>query len=334
MSRPALRLAQLAVRVSMIVLPVMNAHAADLPDLPVVAQPRADKARLDYDLKATDLGRGWHLIAGANDDFSQANGCNIINTGFLQTDRGVVVINTGTSRLYGEQQRALIDRVTGGKPVLQVIALNLHPDYFMGNQAYPANTLNATPGTAQGIAAEGKAYEDNLFRLCGDWMKGTQTVIPKPGIQTNGNVEMAGRQLTLLELKGHTASDLVVFDRDSGLMWAGGLVFHNRIVTTPHAQLQPWIESLRVLKDLKPSMVIPSHGPISKGTEAIDQTLDYLTWLDGRLTAAARSGAEINDVMQAGAPERFRRFAAYPAEFYRNVTNLYPAYERAALRNP
>ncbi|HEY1058258.1 MAG TPA: quinoprotein relay system zinc metallohydrolase 1 [Limnobacter sp.] len=331
MSRFALRLTHLALLALMGTGSALNALAADGP---MVSLPQADKARLDYGLKATDLGRGWYLMAGANDDFSQNNGCNIINTGFLQTDNGVVVINTGTSRLYGEQQHALIDRVTGGKPILQVIALNLHPDYFMGNQAYAANTLTATPTTAQGIAAEGKAYEDNLFRLCGDWMKGTQAVVPQPSIQNTGLVNIQGRKLTLLELKGHTASDLVVFDPDSRLMWAGGLVFHNRIVTTPHAQIQPWIESLQRLKALKPSVVIPSHGPISSGTEAIDQTLDYLTWLDGRLKTAAQSGAEMNDVMQAGAPERFRQFAAYPAEFYRNVTNLYPAYERAALRKP
>jgi hypothetical protein len=35
--------------------------------------------------------------------------------------------------------------------------------------------------------------------------------------------------------------------------------------------------------------------------------------------------------MKKGAPERFRNFAAYPAEFYRNVTNLYPVYEKESL---
>jgi glyoxylase-like metal-dependent hydrolase (beta-lactamase superfamily II) len=132
-------------------------------------------------------------------------------------------------------------------------------------------------------------------------------------------------------LKGHTDSDLVLFDPESKVMWAGGLVFYKRIVTTPHAQLKPWIESLKTLQAMKPKVVVPSHGPLSWGTEAIDQTLDYLSWLDKRLTDAANMGEEMNDVMKKGAPERFRNFAAYPAEFYRNVTNLYPLYEKQAL---
>jgi glyoxylase-like metal-dependent hydrolase (beta-lactamase superfamily II) len=96
-------------------------------------------AVFDLGLKARALAPGVYVVEGANDDFSLANGCNIINTGFITTGAGVLVINTGTSRLYGEQLRALIARTTP-EPVAQVIHLNLHPDYFLGNQAFAAYT--------------------------------------------------------------------------------------------------------------------------------------------------------------------------------------------------
>lgn len=305
----------------------LHAHA----ELPNIAKPTPDKSTLDYGLKATKLAGGWYVIAGSNDDFSQANGCNIINTGFFMDDSGVYVINTGTSRIYGEQQRALIDSVSKNKPVKQVVALNLHPDYFLGNQAYPKESLAATKLTIQGIKAEAALYETNLYRLCGDWMKGTESVFPAQTIAPGGLKNFGSKSIETLELKGHTDSDLVVFDPESKVMWAGGLVFYKRIVTTPHARLKPWIESLKKLQAMKPKVVVPSHGPVSWGTEAIEQTLDYLSWLDKRLSNAAAAGEEMNDVMRKGAPERFQNFAAYPAEFYRNVTNLYPAYEKAAL---
>ncbi|WP_341238204.1 quinoprotein relay system zinc metallohydrolase 1 [uncultured Limnobacter sp.] len=306
---------------------VWPAHA----ELPNVAKPVPNQAALDYGLKATKLAGGWYVIAGANDDFSQANGCNIINTGFYVDDAGVYVINTGISRLYGEQQRALIDSIAKGKSIRQVIALNLHPDYFLGNQAYPKEALAATKLTLQGIKAEAALYETNLYRLCGDWMKGTESAYPLQTIAPGNLKNMGGKSLEAVELKGHTDSDLVLFDPDSKVMWAGGLVFYKRIVTTPHAKLKPWIESLKKLQAMKPKVVVPSHGPVSWGSEAIDQTLDYLSWLDKRLENAAAMGEEMNDVMKKGAPERFRNFAAYPAEFYRNVTNLYPLYEKEAL---
>lgn len=300
-------------------------------ELPNVAQPTPDKATLNYGLKATKLAGGWYVIAGANDDFSQANGCNIINTGFYVDDAGVYVINTGTSRLYGEQQRALIDSISKGKPIKQVVALNLHPDYFLGNQAYPKEALAATKVTIQGVKAEAALYETNLYRLCGDWMKATESAFSTQTIVPASLKRFGSKPIEAIELKGHTDSDLVLFDPESKVMWAGGLVFYKRIVTTPHAKLKPWIESLKTLQAMKPKVVVPSHGPVSWGSEAIEQTLDYLNWLDKRLAEAAEMGEEINDVMKKGAPERFRNFAAYPAEFYRNVTNLYPVYEKEAL---
>ena len=53
-------------------------------------------------LTATGVdGVRWVLVEGANDDFSVANGCHVITTGFITTGAGVLVINTGTSRRYG-----------------------------------------------------------------------------------------------------------------------------------------------------------------------------------------------------------------------------------------
>ncbi|MEY8875552.1 MAG: MBL fold metallo-hydrolase, partial [Leptothrix sp. (in: b-proteobacteria)] len=113
----------------------LPAAAQDSPLDPVRQPPQVNVERLDYGLQARRLADGVWVVEGSNADFSVANGCNIINTGFISTGAGVLVINTGTSKTYGEQLRALIRRTTT-EPVVQVIHLNLHPDYFLGNQAF------------------------------------------------------------------------------------------------------------------------------------------------------------------------------------------------------
>ena len=94
-----------------------------------------DLGRLDYQLQPRALAADSWVIEGAVEDFSRANGCNIINTGFIATPEGSWVINTGASLKYGQQQRAAIARTTP-HPVRAVISLNLHPDYFMGHGAW------------------------------------------------------------------------------------------------------------------------------------------------------------------------------------------------------
>ncbi len=297
-----------------------------------------DKAALDYQLKARALAPGVYVVEGANADFSPANGCNIINTGFIETDAGVLVINTGPSRLYGEQLLALIGRTTP-HPVAQVLHLNLHPDYFLGNQAFANVPRRATAETRAGIAREASSYESNLYRLCGDWMKGTETVAPDttqlPGTWTLGN-----REFELRAYRGHTDSDLVLIDRTSGVAFVGGLAFADRIPTTPHANLPRWLESIGQLEadlgHLLPGSalhyVVPSHGPVRADTSALRQTREYLTWLDQSFTQAAQSGQEMVDVLRTPVPTAYQNWAALKTEFTRNVVHLYPRYEALSLR--
>jgi quinoprotein relay system zinc metallohydrolase 1 len=285
---------------------------------------------LDYALQARALAPGVWVVEGQNADFSPANGCNIINTGFIATGAGVVVVNTGPSKLYGEQLRALIARTTP-EPVARVVHLNLHPDYFLGNQAFADVPRYATDATRAGMAAEAKAYEDNLYRLCGDWMKGTEAVLPSQTLAPTA-FKLGQREFVLQELKGHTSSDIVLLDPTSGVMFTGGLVFADRVPTTPHAEPTSWLASLDALGKLNARLTVPSHGPVHSGAKGIEQTRAYLQWMDQHFAQWARAGWDMNEVLRAPVPAAFKALAAYPAEYVRNVAHLYPRYEQAALR--
>lgn len=302
--------------------------------LPAAAlSQRADVARLDYGLVARELARGVWVVQGDNADFSVANGCNIINTAFIATGAGVLVINTGPSKRYGEQLRALIRRTTT-EPVLQVLHLNLHPDYFLGNQAFADVPRLATAATRAGIARESAAYETNLYRLCGDWMRDTATVAPDADFATpapSGRVRIGQRDFEWHVLSGHTASDLVLVDLASGVGFVGGLVFNDRVPTTPHARVGTWLASLGTVQGLGLRTVVPSHGPVHSGVQGIEQTRRYLAWLDESYTRWAEQGLDMNEVLRAPVPQEFRRWAAFETEYVRNVAHLYPVYEQRAL---
>jgi quinoprotein relay system zinc metallohydrolase 1 len=294
-----------------------------------VLHAQADRTALDYRLQARALADGVYVVEGANADFHPDNGCNIINTGFIVTGAGVLVVNTGPSRLYGEQLRALIARTTR-EPVVRVVHLNLHPDYFLGNQAFADVPLAATAKTREGMQREARAYEDNLYRLCGDWMKGTAARLPEADLAP-GPLRIGSREFELREYAGHTASDLLLLDKSSGVVFAGGLVFADRAPTTPHADPPTWLKSLDALAALQPAQLVPSHGPVARGVAGITQTRAYVQWLGETFTRAAEGGLEMTELLRTPLPEPFRGLAAMPAEYVRNVAHLYPRYERAAL---
>jgi quinoprotein relay system zinc metallohydrolase 1 len=295
-----------------------------------------DIKTLDYQLNPRALADGVYVVEGANADFSPRNGCNIINTGFIVTTAGVLVINTGPSRLYGEQLRLAIARVTP-KPIARVLHLNLHPDYFLGNQAFADVGRYATTSTRAGIAREAASYEDNLFKLCGDWMKGTQTLAPDNNVEA-GTWTLGERHFELRRYQGHTDSDLVLLDVQTGVAFVGGLAFSQRIPTTPHADIPAWQMSLKKLEfDVqallgnKLKAVVPSHGPVHPDMRALAQTRDYLTWIDATLAGAAHQGLEMTEILNLPMPTSFSAWGAAETEYVRNVVHLYPGYESKAL---
>jgi quinoprotein relay system zinc metallohydrolase 1 len=310
---------------------------------PVAVPPFASKpdlARADYDLKPRQIAPGTWVIEGEVADFSRANGCNIINTAFIDTGDGVVVINTGPSRLYGEQQRRAIERVTQA-PVRKVLQLNLHPDYFFGHQAWADRPTEALSGTIAGSRAEGSAYADNLYRLCGDWMRGTESTPSRQAIDPKNlpqTLQLGRHRLELMRLTGHTDDDLVILDTATGVLFAGGLVFTERVPTTPHAQFAAWLASLDTLEQLLVSgrarTVVPSHGPVHQGPAGVRQTRDWLQWLTTLMQTSAERGLDLGEVLRTPVPERFAKWAAQPAELHRTLTQWYPRYEQRVMAAP
>ena len=285
---------------------------------------------LDYRLRPRQIAENTWVIEGAVADFARANGRNIINTAFIATGEGVVVINTGPSRLYGEQQRQVIARVTA-QPVLRVLNLNLHPDYFLGNQAWGDVPTQALAGSIEGMRAEGAAYEDNLYRLCGDWMRGTQATPAREAVAPQ-TLRLGAHVLELRRLHGHTPDDLVVLDRHTGVLFAGGLVFSGRVPTTPHADVAAWLASLDALERLPFRQIVPSHGPVHDGPAGIAQTRDWLQWTDRTMRDAAERGTDLSELLRRPLPERFARWAAQPAEWHRTLAQWYPRFEQQALQ--
>lgn len=287
-------------------------------------------AARSYGLEATAVADGVWVVEGTTENFSPANGGNIVNTGFIETDAGVVVIDTGPSRRYGEALRALIARHSD-QPVTHVLLTHHHPDHVFGNQAFPEHTLYMLPRGRELLARDGPAFAENMYRLVGDWMRGTELVVP-PNTLSPGVLTVGTRRLRLMAFAGHTGSDLVVLDESSGVLFASDLVFYNRALTTPQTPgLARWAEELQQLRTLPFRVLVPGHGPVSDGDAALAQMADYLSWLDRALTQAARRGLSRSEVMQMAIPERFAAVAGRRYELIRTTTHLYPGYEKAAL---
>lgn len=287
----------------------------------------------DYRLRPQRIAPEVYAVIGATEDFDAKNGGNIVNTAFIVGSEGVVVIDSGPSLLYGQQLRQAIAKVTD-KPVALVINTHHHPDHFLGNQAFTDVAIGALAETRMAIGAEGNAFAENLYRMSGRWMKGTEVLVPNRVLAT-GALAVAGRHLRLLAFDGHTGADLAIFDETSGVLFAGDLIFNQRAPTTPHADIAHWLLTLTSLEAITREhgfrVLLPGHGQPATDAAPIRQTRAWLQWLAARLDEAARAGLEMNEVLALPLPPQFANMPMAAEEYRRSVGHLFPAAENAAL---
>lgn len=289
-----------------------------------------------YDLQPEPVAENTWLLQGSLDNFSPENGGNIANISFIDSPSGVILIDSGPSRAYGEALRSAIAQITD-KPVIKILITHHHPDHMLGSQVFPEAKVAALASTQQLMASEGDAMAENLYRLVGDRMRGTEVVLATETLEP-GTLDINGYRLQLFEMHGHSGADLVILDEQTGVLFAGDLLFYQRALATPHSPgLNVWQEEVKQLQELPWKLVIPGHGPAAADTAPFAQMLDYLDWLDNLLATSARNGLDMNEVMRADIPERFNGISLTRHELARSVSHLYADYEIRAwekLQNP
>lgn len=287
-------------------------------------------AELEYSLKPRRIAEDTWLLEGSTDNFAKDNGGNIVNTAFIVTERGVVVIDTGPSKRYGEALRKAIAATTD-KPVIEVLLTHHHPDHVLGNQAFTDVPIGALAGTTELLRQQGDAMAENMYRLVGDWMRGTEVLLPTEtlttGVRTFGN-----HDLRLLSLGGHTGADLAILDQRTGVLFAGDLVFYQRALTTPNSPgLEVWLADIGTLQRQPWTLIVPGHGPVASDARPFEQMRDYLGWLDQLMRDGATNGRDMTEMIRSPIPERFSAISLSRYELIRSVSHLYPHYERTQL---
>ncbi len=283
-----------------------------------------------YDLTPKKVADGLWIIEGSTEYFTDENGGAIVNCALLESDAGLIVVDTGVSLKYGEALRQVTSNI-GALGVAAVFNTHHHPDHFFGNQAFAERPIYALAETKKLAEQEGDGFSDNMYRLLGNWMRGTE-VVPPTEVLASSAITIGGRDLTVLPLQGHTDGDLALLDKKTGTLITGDLAFYNRAPTTPHADIDKWTASLQTLQSVGASAVLPGHGPIDRTGESLKQTAAYLGWLKTALQAAAAQGLDMVEIMHdTNVPAEFAAMGAMPQEFHRSVAHLYSDIERQAM---
>ena len=288
-----------------------------------------------FALEPVRVGEGVYAFFGATGEPDRSNGGNTGNSGFIVARDGIVVIDTGPSLRHG---RAIIEAIrrVSDKPIVLVVNTHAVQEFLFGNAAFtrigvPLLTHRAS---AQLMRERCAHCLDNLRLLLGkDAMRGTRLVVPQRLLDESSILRVAGRDLELLHFGwGATPGDLVVLDRRSGVVFAGGLASIDRVPETRDGKHAGWIAALDALARLPAKRVVPGHGPVVDLAE-VRRTRAYLLDLDSMARRLYEDGFSLLEALDRSDLPAYRAWGAYATVHRRNLQQRYLELELADLES-
>jgi quinoprotein relay system zinc metallohydrolase 2 len=267
------------------------------------------------------LGHQLALDAPGHDD--------IANIGFIIGKRCIAVIDTGGSVRIGRALRAAIRR-RSQLPVCYVINTHVHVDHVLGNAAFRADRP-AFVGHAM-LAAAMARNRDYFVQHYPDDLdpppSAAQVIGPDTTVAHTLTLDLGGRQLLLQAWPtAHTDCDLTVFDRRTGTLWTGDLLFRDRLPSVD-GSASGWLSVMDELIRLPVARAVPGHGPLtSELAAALDAQRRYLRALiDGVRDELAR-GASMQEAMASVASAEMPNWLLWDGTHARNVAHVYEQME-------
>lgn len=248
-------------------------------------------ARAEYQPKAERVVDNVYALVGPLGQRSVENDGLNANFGFVVTSAGVILIDSGASRLGAEKIAAAIAQVTD-KPVRWVVNTGSQDHRWLGNDYFAGKGAEviALARTAATQAEYATQHMEGMSRFLGERMQGTQALpAPRALVGDTATVELGGETLSLTYTDAHFPGDAWVWLPKRGVMFSGDLVYVDRILgVLPWSSVKNGQQAFRALVQLNPAYIVPGHGRVCDLVQAQRDTGDYYDFLAGKVGIAAR----------------------------------------------
>jgi len=197
----------------------------------------------------------------------RANNCN---TYLLRSSQKAVLIDPGHAAFFDHVRRGLEGLNLSTADIDLVICTHAHPDHIEAVRLFADAAVLFALHTAEwelikGMAASlNSALHADLSQFCPDFFL------------TEGELTIGDITIDVYHTPGHSPGGVTLHWQAAGALFTGDLIFKNGLGRTDlpggnGAQLK---ESIRRMADLGADWLLPGHGEVVSGTEAVHANFD------------------------------------------------------------
>jgi glyoxylase-like metal-dependent hydrolase (beta-lactamase superfamily II) len=291
----------------------------------------AAAAWADYQPKAELVAENVYAIVGPLGQRSVDNDGLNANYGFIVNGSGVILIDSGASRLGAEKLAKAIREVTD-KPVRWVVNTGSQDHRWLGNawfaeQGAEIIALGRTAATQTQYAEQQLA---GLKGFLGERLGGTTPMpAPKPIQRESAALELGGETLVLSHTDAHYPGDAWVWLPKRGIVFSGDLIYVDRLLgVLPWSSVKNGQKAFHAMEALNPKHIIPGHGRVSDLAKAKAETGDYYDFLADKVGAAAKEMEPMDATLSKYADlPQFKHLENYDALHRANMNRAFTEFE-------
>jgi len=256
------------------------------------------------------------------------------NLGFVVSDAGVLVINTGPSARVARALHAAIRKITA-QPVKWVVNVNSQNHYWHGNGYFKSQgaTILASKEAERVMREMGAQQLATNKDLLKEKADGTVLTYPTELIADRRELKLGKTAVQLLHFgPAHTPGDLVVWLPQQKILFTGDIVYTERMLAViPIGNTANWLQAFDKLVALNPKTIVPGHGRPTTIEVARRDTRDYLSFLRTEAKRILDAGGSLQDAVEKVDQSRFQSLVNFDLLALRNMNQVFQEVERDAF---
>lgn len=277
----------------------------------------------EYHLKPVSVAQDVHCFFGKPENITKENGGNMVNSCFVQTKEGYVVIDSGPTYAYADQAYTQMQNIAN-LPVKYVINTHGHDDHWLGNSFYKSKgALLIGPRTYEQNVVAG--MHTRMERILGKELYGQTKIVNLDRVVDNNltlNVGDKVFKIDQLVKQAHTKGDLTVYLPKESIIFAGDIVFNDRLTSLRDGSVLGSIKILEKIDALKPKVVVGGHG-YRTDANATKVLKNYLLELKEQVLDAIDKDISIEQVTKIVTMPEYKYLKLYDVLHSRNVFEAY-----------
>lgn len=246
------------------------------------------------------------------------------NSYFVVTEKGVLVFDTGSSELIGKEILKAVKSVTD-QPVRWVVNSHSHADHWLGNAAFTDTgaSILSTSLAIRTMKKDGRGDIEAFARTTEGATTPTRAKYPTSFLNRKEKRNLGGLEVEFIYSNdGHSPGDVLMWLPKQKIIFGGDVLNSEWMpIMTPRGKVANLIDTLNIVLEMKPSIVLPGHGKVAT-LAAVKRDRQLLGSVTQQISAALENGERADTIPAKVVAELHKEYKTLYRDYDNNIEYL------------